>query len=784
MPKKKFKGTINVDVRDSVPDWGPYEQPSSKKGSPNILYIVLDDVGFSALSCYGGLIDTPNIDKLAKNGLQYTQWHTTALCSPTRSSLLTGRNHTTNGMACIAEATTGFPGSNGHIPFESALIPEVLVEKGYNTYMLGKWHLCPSDEMNLASTKRNWPLGRGFERYYGFLGGETNQYYPDLIYDNHPVAQPKLPKDGYHFTEDITNKAMEFIGDSKVIAPDKPFFMYFCPGAAHAPHQVPKKWIEKYKGAFDMGYEKYREVILARQKKMGVLPKNTKLPPINPIGTPGKTKNEEGKPFPELDYTRPWKSLSNGEKKLFARMAEVYAGFLSHTDHHIGRLMEFLKKTKQFDNTITVLVSDNGASGEGGPNGSVNENKFFNGIPDDLEENLEKLDDLGSPKTYNHYTNGWAMAFNTPFKMFKRYAWNGGISDACIFHWPKGIKKKGKRDQYHHAIDVVPTIYECLGIEMPDEVKGYTQVPIEGTSMKYSFDAPKEETHRETQFYSMLGSRGIYHKGLKAVTTHPCIAGWGHFENDIWELYNLEKDRSEVNNLANKHPKELEKLKMLWYSEAGKYNALPLDDRTALEIMLTPRPEMVKSRNRYIYYPNMAEVVEFASVNIRNRSYVIGSEIMVDSKNPSGIIFSMGSKFGGHTLYVKNRRLKYVYNFVGSLEQVVESNLDIPEGNVILGASFRKKSEKPKGTAHGTLSLYINKKKVGEGDIKTQPGSFGLSGGGVIVGRCDKESVTDDYEGERPWTFTGGTIRYVAFDVSGKPFVDLQKEAELLMKRQ
>jgi arylsulfatase A-like enzyme len=394
--------------------------------------------------------------------------------------LLTGRNHTTAGMACIAEATTGFPNSNGHIPFECATLAEVLVEQGYRTYMLGKWHLCPEEERHLASTSRNWPIGRGFERYYGFLGGETNQYYPDLVSDNHPVTQPKLPEDGYHFTEEITDTAIKFIRDARQINPTKPFFVYYCPGTTHAPHHVPKEWIERYRGRFDMGYEEYRELVLARQKEMGIVPENTELPPINPIGTPETAASPGGIPFPAVDTTRPWETLSADERRLFSRMAEVYAGFLSHTDHQIGRLLRFLEESGDLDNTLVILVSDNGASAEGGPNGSVNENKFFNDIPDSLEENLRLIDELGGPKTYNHYPNGWAIAFNTPFKMWKRYCYAGGINDTCIVSWPRGIRAKGElRHQYHHAIDIAPAVLECIGIEMPERVKGYTQWPVE-----------------------------------------------------------------------------------------------------------------------------------------------------------------------------------------------------------------------------------------------------------------------------------------------------------------
>lgn len=782
MARPRFSGVINLDVRESTPDWEPYKQPEAPEGAPSILYIVLDDVGYSSMSCYGGLIETPTFDRLAEKGLRYTQWHTTALCSPTRSCLLTGRNHTTNGMACIAEAASGFPNANGHIPFECATIAEVLSERGYNTYMLGKWHLCPVDEVNMASTKRNWPNGRGFERFYGFLGGETNQWYPDLVYDNHPVEQPRSVEEGYHLTEDLADEAIRFIRDSKVIAPSKPFLMYFAPGACHAPHQVPREWIEKYRGRFDMGFEKYRELVLERQKKMGIVPEDTELPPLNPIGTPETRTGPDGQPFPSLEYTRPWDTLSDDEKRLFCRMAEVWAAFLSHTDYHVGRIIEYLEESGQLDNTIVVLVSDNGASAEGGPNGSVNENKFFNNIPDSLEENLKHIDELGGPRTYNHMPNGWAMAFNAPFKMWKRYTYNGGVCDPCIIHWPAGIAARGEiRHQYHHAVDIVPTIYECLGMEMPEEVKGYTQWPIEGASMRYSFEFPDAPSRRQTQFYSMLGSRGIYHDGWKAVTTHPTVAGWGNFSEDVWELYHIAHDRSEIRSLVERYPDKVREMVNLWFHEAGKYQGLPLEDRTAMEILTVPRPQMVRPRDHYIYYPDSAQVPEAAAVNIRRRSYTIMAEVDISDGGAEGVLFSMGSVFGGHSLYVKDRRLHYVYNWLGEVEQRITSDVEVPVGRGMLAAAFDKTGDDEQLSALGTLTLYINEQKVGEAEIKTQPGNFAL-GEGLNVGRDDGQEVTRDYKA--PFEFRGGTIKHVIVDVSGEPFVDLEKEAVGMMARE
>jgi arylsulfatase A-like enzyme len=595
---KRFGGSINVDIRESAPDWGPFEPPTAPEGAPNVVYVVLDDVGFSALESYGGPIETPNIDRIVEAGVRYTQFHTTALCSPTRSCLLTGRNHTRNSMACITEAASGFPNASGTIPPENGMLPEILGEAGWNTYMVGKWHLCPTDEMNLAATRRNWPTGRGFERWYGFLGAETNQWYPDLVYDNHLVDQPRSPEEGYHLTEDITDKALEFIRDSKAIAPDKPFFLYYSPGACHAPHHAPKEWIDKFKGRFDAGYEAMREQTLARQKELGIVPADTELSPVNPIGTPETRTGPGDKPFPELDTVRPWDTLNDGEKRLFSRMAEVYAGFLAHADHHIGRLLDYLEHTGQLENTMIVLVSDNGASGEGGPNGSVNEMKFANGVPDDLAQNLAQIDELGGPNTYNHYATGWAMAFNTPFKMWKRYEFNGGTSDPCIISWPAGIKARGEvREQYCHAIDLVPTVLDVLGVDLPEAIKGHTQSPIDGVSLRETFDDPTAPSKRTTQFYSMLGSRSIWHEGWKAVTTHPVIAGWSHFNDDTWELYHADVDRAELHDLAGEQPDKLRELVNIWFAEAGANQAFPLDDRSVIEIFNTPRPQLSKLRS-------------------------------------------------------------------------------------------------------------------------------------------------------------------------------------------
>ncbi|MEA2305716.1 MAG: hypothetical protein QOH43_2996 [Solirubrobacteraceae bacterium] len=557
-------------------------------------------------------------------------------------------------------------------------------------------------------------------------------------------------------------------------------------GACHAPHHAPKEWIDRFKGRFDMGYEALREQTLARQKEMGIVPPDTELPPLNPIGTPETRSGPNGEPFPEVDYTRPWDSLSAEEQRLFSRMAEVYAGFLAHADAQIGRLLDYLEETGQRENTMIVVVSDNGASGEGGPNGSVNENKIANGIPDDLQENLAKIDELGGPKTYNHYPNGWAMAFNTPFKMWKRYEFNGGTTDPCVISWPAGIAAKGElREQYHHAVDLVPTMLDALGVEPPETIAGHEQSRFDGISMRYSFDAAPLPSARETQFFSMLGSRGIWHQGYKAVTTHPTLSGWDAFGKDTWELYHVDVDRSELHDLAAEEPERLQEMINLWYAEAGANDAFPLDDRSPLELLTTPRPMLSPPRDRYVYYPGLADVPESQSVNIRNRSYSVAALVDVPKAGAEGVVFAHGARFGGHALYVKDNRLHYVYSFVGSLEQKIVATEELPTGeDLILSAAFDKDGEDPPGVATGVLSLFHGDVKVGEGRIKTQPGKFTLGGEGLCVGRDSSDPVTQDYPGEAPWGFTGGTIKRVAVDVSGEPYVDLEREAVAMMARE
>jgi arylsulfatase A-like enzyme len=774
---KGFQGKTELDIRDSEPDWAPYLAPKAPDGSPNVLFITWDDVGYGTMDVFGGPVKTPTMQRIADLGVRYSNFHTTALCSPTRASLLTGRNATSNGMATIAEFSSGFPGISTRIPFENGFISEVMAENGYNTYCVGKWHLTPGEETSMAAFKGRWPLGRGFERFYGFLGGESSSWYPDLISDNHQVEPPATPAEGYHIAKDFSDKAIQFISDAKVVEPDKPFFLYLSLDAAHAPHHVFKQWADRYKGVFDEGYEVIRDKILARQKELGLLPADTELSGINPHGEPAAT-GPDGQPWPLLDTVRPWESLSDDEKRLFVRMAEVFAGYVSYTDDQVGRVVDFLQSSGELDNTIIVVVSDNGASGEGGPNGTFNEWRFFNGVPTPTELSLEHIDELGSPLSYNHYNTGWAWAFDTPFPYWKRWAgYEGGVSDMCMVAWPAKIAAtKDVRNQYIHAVDVVPTLYDLMGITPPEVIKGYPQSPIEGESFAASL-TDAGAPGKATQFYAMLGQRSIYHQGWLACSVHPPLSGWGKFDQDVWELYDLEHDRAQSKNLAEQEPVRLETLKSLWFYNAGIYNGLPLDDRTALEQTLAERPSGTPKRDRYVYYPNCASVPEQSGVMISGRSYTIAGGVEVGSADAEGVIYAHGGVAGGHSLYVKDRRLHYVFNWVGTNVQVVDADRDITAGKHVFTAEFTatgRNADPAMPGAAGTLTLYLDDQAVGAGEIVTQPGLFCAVGDGICVGRDDASPVTPDYQA--PFRFTGGTIEKVVVDVSGERYVDHEAE--------
>lgn len=777
-PGSAFAGVIGRTFDVSEPAWP--EPLRAKEGAPNVLFIVLDDTGFGQLGCYGSPIETPNIDSLAANGLRYANMHTTALCSPTRSCIITGRNHHSNAMACITEGSTGYPGSNGNIPFENGFLSEMLLQHGYNTYAVGKWHLTPADQISAAGPYDRWPLGRGFERFYGFLGGETHQYYPELVQDNQQVEPPRTPEEGYHVTEDLVDKAVSFIADSKQVAPNKPFFLYFCTGAMHAPHHVPKEWADKYKGKFDEGWEAYREKTFAKQKEVGVIPAEAELSRHDPD-------------------VKPWKDCSPEEKKLYARMMEVFAGFLTHTDHHIGRLLDFLKTIGEFDNTLIMLISDNGASSEGGPTGSVNENLFFNNVPESLEENLKQIDKLGGPETFNHYAWGWTWAGDTPFRRWKRETYRGGISDPFIVHWPRGIKARGEiRMQYAHAIDMAPTVLDLLGIEPPSTIRGVTQSPIEGLSFAYTFDKPQAPSRRHTQYFEMMGHRSIYHDGWRAVCPWPGPSfkeAGAFFGTPIpfdkltdldahhWELYHVEKDWAENRDLAEENRAKLIEMVGTWYVEAGKYQVLPVDGR-GVQRFAEERPQIAEDRTRYTFYPHTQGVPYNAGPRLLNRTHSITADVEIPQDGAEGVLISFGGTDGGYSLYVKDGKLQYVQNYVAREYLHVASTESVPAGRHALRFEFEVTGEPD--IAHGMgapgrAQLYIDGRLVGQTDFAvTTPLSLGLTGG-LKVGADPGAPVGPFYTS--PFAFTG-KIYAVTIDVSGEVIKDEESELRKIMARQ
>jgi arylsulfatase len=776
-----FSGIIGRTFDVSEPAWPAPNR--ARKDAPNVLFIVLDDTGFGHLGCYGSPISTPNLDKLAADGLRYTNMHTTALCSPSRSCMITGRNHHSNGMSCITEGSTGYPGGNGYMPFENGMLSEILLQQGYNTYCVGKWHLTPAEATSAAGPYDRWPLGRGFERYYGFLGGDTHQYYPELVRDNTQVEPEKTPEEGYHLTADLVEKAKAMIADAKQVAPDKPFFLYFATGACHAPHHVPKEWADKYEGKFDEGWDAYREKVFAKQKKLGVVPRNAKLSRHDPD-------------------VQDWKKLPAAERKLYARMMEVFAGFLEHVDHYIGELVSFLKEIGEYENTLIMVISDNGASAEGGPSGSVNENKFFNNVPDSLEQNLAAIDDIGGPKYFNHYPWGWTHAGNTPFRRWKRETYRGGTSDPFIVCWPKGIKSRGEvRTQYCHAIDMVPTVLDALGIEPPAQIRGVTQSPIEGVSLKSSFDDAKAESLHHTQYFEMFGHRSLYHDGWRAVCPWP---GTSFVESGLdfgapldhdklteldakgWELYNLNEDFCETKNLADKERARLIEMIGMWYAEAGKYHVLPIDSRGTARLA-ERRPQLAVERQRYIYYPGTQVVPGNAAPRVLNTPHSVSVHAKVPKGGAEGALFTMGGNDGGFVFYIKDNKLTYGYNYVADRRFKVQSkNGRIPEGHHVFSFEFqptgKPNAAKGKGVA-AHIKLLIDGKKVGEGDLPvTIPNTLGL-GAGVTIGADSGSPVmlAEDYAS--PFRFTG-VVKKVLVDVSGQVPEDFEAKVKMYLARQ
>ena len=728
---------IGTTYKDSKPYWPPLTK--APQGAPNIVWIVLDDIGYGHISSFGGPIETPHMDRLARGGLSYTNFHVTALCSPTRAAFLSGRNHHSVGMGMITEYSTGYPGYEGRMPFEKALIPEILHMNGYSTYAVGKWHLAPANEMTPAGPFDRWPLGRGFEHFYGFLGGETDQYHPDLVEDNRHVDGDLK---GSHLTTTMNDRAMEYIRNQQAVTPDKPFFLYWASGATHAPLQAPKDWIDKYNGKFDQGWDKVREETLARQKKLGIVPESVQLPPREP-------------------GIKAWDSLTPIEKRTYARFQEVFAGFAAHTDHEIGRLITFLEQRGLLNNTIVVLnVGDNGASQEGGMAGTFNDTIYFNRIPmPTAQENARWMEPLGSEMTRPHYPIGWAMAGNTPFRRYKQDASNeGGTRDPLIIHWPARIKDRGgKRTQYHHAIDVTPTLLEAVGIKAPEVINGYKQAPHEGVSMVYTFDDARAKSRHTTQYYEMFSRRAIYNNGWKALTYH---APDSSYENEKWELYNFENDFNETNDLAEKYPSMLSELKTLFDVEARKYNVYPLDD-ARVERVAQGRPPVYGDRKVFTYYPGTAMLPRIAAVNVVNKSFRITAEIEVASQSVlNGVLLAFGGRFGGYSLYVKDGKPEFAYNLLAREQFLISSGESVSPGKTTVVLDFAYDGGKP--AAGGTATLSVAGRKVGEGRIaRTAPLVLDLLEG-LDVGRDTGTAVSDRYQS--PFAFTG-TLHKVTVEV-------------------
>ena len=758
IPERPHIGLTTYDAKDPDTKFPPIEPLRPPKGAPNVLIVLLDDVGFGASSAFGGPCQTPSIEKLAANGLKYNRFHTTALCSPTRQALLTGRNHHSVSMGGITELATSAPGYSSLLPKSKAPLAEILKLNGFSTAQFGKCHEVPVWQTSPLGPFDQWPTGGGgFEYFYGFIGGETNQWDPAIYEGTTPLEPPKTAEEGYHFTEDMTDKAISWVRQQKALMPDKPFFVYFAPGATHAPHHVPKEWADKYKGKFDQGWDKLREETFARQKKLGVIPENAEL-----------TKRPAEIPA--------WDDFDPTMKSVLAREMEVYAGFLEHTDHHMGRLIDTLKDLEILDDTlIYVMIGDNGASAEGTPQGTFNELIVLNGLGviETPEFLTERIDKFGGPESYNHYAVSWAHAMDTPYQWTKQIAshW-GGTRNGTIIHWPNGIKAKGEiRSQFCHVIDVAPTILEAAGLPEPTMVNSVQQSPMEGTSMLYSFDDAKAPERHETQYFEMFCNRGIYHKGWSAVTRHSIpwlMVDNPPLDNDVWELYDGSKDWTQAHNLAKEMPDKLKELQRLWLIEATKYNVLPLDDRRAerFNADLAGRPQLVQG-NSQLLFGGMGRLSENSVVVVKNKSFSVTAEVEVPETGAEGVIIAQGGAFGGWSLYAKGGKAKFAYSFFGLETYHVEATEPIPAGKHQIRMEFAYDGGGlGKG---GNVTLYYDGKKVGEGRVeRTVPMAFSADET-TDVGRESGTPVSPDYDRDSS-VFTG-KVNWVQIDL-GKEDAD------------
>jgi arylsulfatase A-like enzyme len=776
IPDRKSVSLTTYDAKDPDTKFPPIRQLRPPAGAPNVLIVLLDDVGFGASSAFGGPCQTPTAERLAGKGLKYNRFHTTALCSPTRAAMLSGRNHHAVGMGGITEIATSAPGYNSLRPNTCAPLAEVLKLNGYSTAQFGKCHEVPVFESTPIGPYDHWPTGSGFERFYGFIGGENNQYYPSLYDGTTPIEPERSGDEGYHLMEDLADKAIDYIRQQKSIAPDKPFFIYFAPGACHAPHHVPKDWVAKYKGKFDKGWDALREETFDRQKKLGVVPKDCDL-----------TKRPDEIPA--------WNKTEQRLRPVLARQMEIYAAFLEFADHHVGRVIDALGDLEILDDTlIYYIIGDNGASAEGSLIGSFNELTIGEGPDLNTPELLiEHLDDLGTSHAYNHYAVGWAHAMDTPYQWTKQVASHfGGTRNGTIVHWPNGIKAKGQiRSQFHHVIDVAPTVLEVAKLPAPTMVNGVLQEPLHGVSMTYSFDDAKAAERHETQYFEMFCNRGIYHKGWTAVTRHGSVP-WivtgkqPSINDDVWELYDTTKDWSQSRDLAKKMPDKVAELQRLFELEAGKYNVFPLDDRKAERANpdIAGRPSVVLG-NSQLLFPGMRRLQENSVINTKNKSHSVTAEIEVPASGANGVIVAQGGNMGGWSLYVHESRLKYCYNLLGIQQFYTGSGSSLPAGTHQVRMEFAYDGDSiAKG---GAVTLYVDGKKIGEGRVeRTQPFEFSMDET-LDIG-CDVgEPVAADY-GPRGNAFSG-KVKWVQIDIDAAAkdvdhMVSAEERFQLAMARQ
>ena len=737
-PEQPFKGKIGRITQDSVKDFP--KAVEAPKGAPNVLVILTDDVGFGASSTFGGPIPTATMDRLAKNGLRYTQFHTTALCSPTRAALLSGRNHHSASTGVIMEAGTGFPGYNSLMSKSCGTFAEVLKQNGYNTSWYGKNHNVPDWQSSAAGPFDLWPTGLGFEYFYGFIGGDTSQWNPAITEGTKPIEPPHDAKD-YFFDKDMADRTIHCIRMQHATAPNKPFLAYYAPGTAHAPHHAPKEWIEKFKGQFDQGWDKVREETFARQKAAGLIPADAKL-----------TERSAGIPA--------WDSLNTDQKKVYARMMEVYCAALAHCDHQMGRVLDAIEAQGELDNTLVIYIQgDNGASGEGGLQGLLNEMTFFNAIPEDFKEVMRRMDELGGPNTFNHYPVGWAHAMDTPFQWAKQVASHfGGTRNGLVISWPDRIKDKGGiRSQFHHVIDIMPTILEAAGVPAPTSINGVTQKPVEGVSMVYSFDDAKAPSKRQTQYFEMLGNRAIYHDGWVAATTPP-TPPWSSSGGNVavldyqWELYKITEDFSQSNNLAAKEPAKLKELQDLFWVEAEKYNVLPIDNSKVERLDVTNRPSLTAGRDTFTYFPGLVRIPEGAAPDTKNKSWRIEAEVVIPEDGAEGIILTHGGRFAGYGFYLLEGKPVFCYNLAGVAHYYVKSDEKLSPGKHTLVYDYKHDGGLGKG---GTGTIEVDGKSVGSARIdRTLP--FRLSLDETLdCGEDTGTPVCEDYVKKMPFKFTG-----------------------------